>query len=368
MGAAVILLIALPFVRLVLEPPGDPVSGVVLALQPAVAVALVAYLFGLSLKPDIWGIRAYLAARRGRLRLVYQPKTAIGGNGNLVSFEALVRWDSRKPHPPDLWIPHIERGRFMRWFNLWVVDAALEQVAAWRREGRDLQVCVNLSPQFLADPSLPDRLLALTQKWELSPGALPLEITERALAEGGSAAETVERLAVMGFELFLDDFGIGYSSLRRLVTLPLVGVKVDRSFVMEMETSERSAAAVQSAVELGRSLGLTVCAEGVETVETWHRLRLLGVDVAQGYLIARPLSPPDAIEWFERTGGSYLPDRRDGEDRRRTPMSVEEVIARIGAERRRAERRHSARDALLERHRGMKLLETDDLPELSMAP
>ena len=366
MGAAVLLLIALPFVRLVLEPPHDFASGVVLALQPAVAAVLVGYLFGISLSPDIWGMRAYLATRRGRLRLVFQPKTAVGGAGKLTSFEALARWDSRTPRPPDMWIPHIERGLFMRWFNLWVVDAALAQLAAWRSEGRDLHVCVNLSPQLLGDPSLPDRLLALTDKWQLPASALPLEITERALAEGGSAAETVERLALMGFDLYLDDFGIGYSSLRRLVTLPLVGVKVDRSFVMEMETSERSAAAVQSAVELGRSLGLTVCAEGVETVETWHRLRLLGVDVAQGYLIARPLSPPDAIEWIERTGGSYVPDRRDGEDRRRTPLSVEEVIARIGAERRRGERRHSARDALLERHRGMKLLDTDDLSQVTV--
>ena len=363
------VLILLPFVRLVLEPPSELLPQVAIAIQPAIVVGLVAYLFGFSLKPAIWGVRARRAARRGNLRLVYQPKTALGGRGELLSVEALVRWDGPKPKPPDMWVPYVERGFWSKSFNLWVIDQALSQVADWRARGLDVQVCVNLSPQLLSDPSLPDEIVRRLCDRDLPPSAMPLEITERALAEGDHSIETVNRLAVLGIDLYLDDFGIGYSSLRRLVTLPLAGLKIDRSFVLELGENERAAAAVLSAVELGRSMHLTVCAEGIETAEVWHRLRLLGADVAQGYLIARPMPPDEMAAWIERTGGAFLPDRRDGEERRREYASREAVLEMLGYDRREGvERRHSARDLIRERRRSVQLLRTDDVAPGNVSP
>lgn len=335
-------------------------------VQPLLILALLAYLVGFSLKPALWGLRARAAARDGRLYLVYQPKTAVGVGGELRGFEALVRWGGRRPRPPDQWVPYVERGFWMRAFNLWVLEHAMAQARAWRDAGVATEVSVNLSPQLLADPDVPEIVLRLLARWDLPPQAISLEITERALVEGTCAPESVERLALAGVGLYLDDFGIGYSSLRRLVTLPLSGLKVDRSFVLELEENERAAAAVESAAQLGKALGLTVTAEGVETVEAWHRVRLLGVDVAQGYLIARPMPAAEVPGWIEDTGGVYLPDRRGGIDRREDHMTREAVLTAFGRDRRHGvERRHSARDALRARDRESKLLVTDDLPALS---
>jgi EAL domain-containing protein (putative c-di-GMP-specific phosphodiesterase class I) len=250
----------------------------------------------LILRSLIVGAQALRAAKRGEMFLAYQPKVNMA-TGRLDAVEALVRW--RHPRhgllPPDGWIGDVEISPFSTAFNLWVIDAAMKQANAWREEDRPVRVAVNLSPQCLDDPRLPGELHRLLRKWDLDSEAIELEVTERALETSG--ADAIELLAGVGIQLVLDDFGIGYSSLQRLVKLPLDGVKIDRSFVTGMVDNPRSTEVVRWAAELARGLGLTLAAEGVETRESWLALRALGVGSAQGYLIARPLSPEELNVW-----------------------------------------------------------------------
>lgn len=126
-------------------------------------------------------------------------------------------------------------------------------------------------------------------RWALPPSALQLEITEtKIIADFGRAREVLLQLRDLGVRISIDDFGTGYSSLAQLQQLPVDEIKIDRSFVMDMDTNANNAAIVRSTIELGRNLGLDVTAEGVETHETWQRLVELGCDYAQGYLLGRP--------------------------------------------------------------------------------
>jgi EAL domain-containing protein (putative c-di-GMP-specific phosphodiesterase class I) len=177
------------------------------------------------------------------------------------------------------------------------VDAALRQARAWRDEGRDVGVAVNLSARDLLDINLPDEVRDLLIKWRIDASRLELEVTESTLL---GAVETAElamfRLKGLGVRLALDDFGTGYSSLLYLRRFPFDKLKIDRSFVLSIERAADAAAIVHAVVSLGRGLGMKVTAEGVETAEQQLFLRAAGVHSMQGYRFGKPQAAQEIAE------------------------------------------------------------------------
>jgi EAL domain-containing protein (putative c-di-GMP-specific phosphodiesterase class I) len=171
-----------------------------------------------------------------------------------------------------------------------VLDEALRQVREWRDDGLDLSVAVNLSARSFLDAQLAAEIPPLLERWGIEAQMLELEITESMLMiDPGRAKATLDRLSSIGLSLSVDDFGTGYSSLANLKRLPVDGIKIDKSFVMDMAHDPSDAAIVRSTIDLAHNLGLRVVAEGVENQESWRRLREQGCDLAQGFHVSRPL-------------------------------------------------------------------------------
>jgi EAL domain-containing protein (putative c-di-GMP-specific phosphodiesterase class I) len=201
--------------------------------------------------------------------------------------------------PPDEFVRLAEDTGMMQPLTAFVLERALAQRHAWRRAGHDFPVSVNLSMRNLHDIGLPDEIAALLEKWRLEPGALELEITESSImADPQRAMEVTARLRAMGVGLVIDDFGTGYSSLAHLKQLPVHAIKIDRSFVIDMQADENDATIVRSAIDLAKNLGLKVVAEGVEDEITWARLSALGCDLVQGHYVCRPLPADQFDVWF----------------------------------------------------------------------
>jgi diguanylate cyclase (GGDEF)-like protein len=244
---------------------------------------------------------------RGELVLHYQPKLALREGGR-HGVEALVRWQ----HPqlgliaPEGFIGLAEQSDLITHLTHRVLDEALQQCRAWRDDGLDLRVSVNLSARSLLDSDLAALIGRLLDRWSLPSTALQVEITEsRLIADVPRALTTLEQLRRLGVAVAIDDFGTGFSSLQQLTRLPVDEIKIDKSFVLGMETSRSDEAIVRSTIELGRNLHLQVTAEGVETREALDRLDELGCDFAQGYHVGRPV-PADRcrrdLERFVRAG------------------------------------------------------------------
>lgn len=239
------------------------------------------------------------------LTLYYQPKVAIAER-RVIGMECLLRWE----HPehglisPDEFIPVAEHTGLVGALTRHVLDKAITQGVAWHRAGRTIGISVNLSPRNLVDPDLPDELAAMLAEAELPADFLTLEITETAMAnEVDPRADRplpgLKRLHELGVRLAVDDFGTGYSALSYLRNLPIQEVKIDKTFVLGMATEPADLAIVRAVVDLGRHLGITVVAEGVESETTLTLLREIGCEVAQGFFFARPL-PLEKIEaWLD---------------------------------------------------------------------
>ena len=239
----------------------------------------------------------------GELGVVYQPKVDVA-TGELRGVEALVRWQhpSRGLVLPASFVSHAEHTGLIRPLTMHVLDEALAQLAAWRRDGLVLNVAVNLSLRNLLDRGLPDDIAALLGKHGVAASSLDLELTESTImADPTRARAVLQTLSDMGVGLSIDDFGTGYSSLGSLQHLPVDEIKIDRSFVVSM-ARDKDATIVRSTIDLGRNLGLRVVAEGVEAEEVRAHLEALGCDLAQGYLFSRPLSGPELALWAREHG------------------------------------------------------------------
>ena len=228
---------------------------------------------------------------RGELVVHYQPKAPLQG-GTISSVEALVRWN----HPqlgrigPDGFIPFAEQTGVIKPLTEYVLETALAQCERWRREGLNVAVSVNVSTRNVLDHDLPSVVRALLDRFELPASVLELEITEsRIVADMRRARAALEELRGMGVRIAIDDFGTGFSSLSQLQQLPVDEIKIDKSFVTRMETDRNDAVLVRSIIELGRNLGLSVTAEGVESESIRRSLHKLGCDFAQGFHIGRPV-------------------------------------------------------------------------------
>ncbi|MFF6999283.1 putative bifunctional diguanylate cyclase/phosphodiesterase [Streptomyces sp. NPDC008313] len=255
--------------------------------------------------PDRLGLLGDLrrALDAGDVELHYQPKVRF--DGHVAGLEALVRWvhPERGKVPPDEFIAIAESSGLMPHLTEYVLETALAQVARWRAQGLFVPVAVNVSPRDVHTPGFAGSVAARLARHGVPPGSLQLEITEHVLLEDPQrAADTLAGLTGHGVKMSLDDFGTGYSSLVHLRRLPVSELKIDRSFVARLAVDTEDAEIVRCTVDLAHSLGLLVVAEGVEDDETWERLRDLGCDAVQGWLVAAAMPPDETTAWLRARG------------------------------------------------------------------
>ena len=230
---------------------------------------------------------------RGELTLAYQPCWDLQTDGRCLAVEALVRWHSptRGLVSPAEFVPLCERSGLVRELTAFVLGEALRQLRAWEDDGCVVNLAVNLSPSNLSEEDLPEQVAALLARHGIGADRLVFEITESAVIPDPTRAQRVlTRLVELGVDIAIDDFGTGWSSMSRLLELPLSALKVDRSFVADLPSGP-GAAIVSAATTLAHDLGLFVVVEGIETEEQLAAATRLGCDVAQGFLLSRPLAP-----------------------------------------------------------------------------
>jgi EAL domain-containing protein (putative c-di-GMP-specific phosphodiesterase class I) len=241
------------------------------------------------------------ALDRHEFVLAYQPKIECK-SGALAGFEALIRWQQSDN---ELVMP----DRFIRVAEVaGLIDAMTEQLfyqsIKWLSESfpdSDLKLSLNISAKSLVDIHQADNLYELCRQYQVAPERVVLELTESsAMVDSTLSLDLMTRFRVKGFQLSIDDFGTGFSSMVQLVRLPFSEIKIDKSFVMQAQQSQESRTVIKSIIDLGHSLGLLVTAEGVEDLDTLNYLNSLGCDLAQGYLIGHPMPGDAARSWAER--------------------------------------------------------------------
>jgi diguanylate cyclase (GGDEF)-like protein len=246
------------------------------------------------------------ALERDELVLHYQPKVRFADD-EIGGLEALVRWQ----HPergllsPAEFLPAAEQSGLIEPLTAWVLRRALADQAGWTALGQSWPVAVNVSARNLEAPGFPRFVAELLAEHGTAAGRLLLEVTETALAgDAEKAARAVVELAGLGIGVAVDDFGIGYTSLSQLRSVPVAEVKIDRMFVAELDSDPQNQAIVRSVIALAHGLGLRVTAEGVETQRVSAWLAAAGCDDAQGYLYARPEVWPHLLDLFLHPRGS----------------------------------------------------------------
>lgn len=252
-----------------------------------------------SNSPDKLSMMAELrdAINDNTLELYYQPKVDLGLQ-QIVGVEALLRWQHKERGfiPPDEFIPMAEQSGLIRRLTSWVISTALQQLERWHRQGIRLSMSINLSMHNLQDPDFPDELAGLFEQTYVPNHYVIFEITESVIMSNPDyVMDVLFKLGRMKVSFSIDDFGTGYSSLSTLKKLPVHELKVDKSFVMDMADDPDDEAIVHSIIDMARTLGLRVTAEGVESAAVTQQLLRLGCDEIQGYYISRPL-PADQLE------------------------------------------------------------------------
>ncbi len=230
------------------------------------------------------------ALDENQLRVYYQPKVNLK-SGDINSVEALVRWD----HPergllsPDVFVPLAEESGSIEQLTFYVLREALKQVKQWTDQGLEMTMAVNLSLSLLHNEHLPMQIRDVLKETGARPNQLLLEITESAIMSDPKRAMSVASLlAEDGIRLAIDDFGSGYSSLAYLKAFPVEEIKIDKSFVLNMNADKNDAHIVRTTIDLAHSLGLNVVAEGVENQMVWQRLYSLNCNSAQGFYLGMP--------------------------------------------------------------------------------
>jgi predicted signal transduction protein with EAL and GGDEF domain len=240
------------------------------------------------------------ALTNGELRLYVQPK-AEAVTGDVVGVEALARWQ----HPrhglimPDEFIPIAERNGLIAALTTEILRHAIGAATSWRTAGIPAAISVNLSPRGLVGTELAGQLATLLAQQRADPAMLTLELTESSMmTDPAGVAALMAELHQMGIRLSIDDFGTGYSSLSSLRSLPLDEIKIDKSFVLGLDTSSDDETIIRSIIDLGVNLGLDVVAEGVENDQVWRTLTRIGCTQIQGYYLTRPIPVDDFPAWL----------------------------------------------------------------------
>jgi EAL domain-containing protein (putative c-di-GMP-specific phosphodiesterase class I) len=256
---------------------------------------------------------------RDELILHYQPKIDLV-TGRTLGVEALIRWNhpSGKLLMPGQFMAEVECHELMVPITKWVINDALRTLRAWRDVGQDLTMAVNIGAHCLAQGAhLFETVDELIETWGIPADRLTFELTESALIDT-AVPGLMTRLEEMDEQLSIDDFGTGYSSLVYLQRLPVVELKVDRSFVTSLLTVPSDAVIVHSIIDLAHNLSVQVVAEGVEDEQTMNALVAYGCDAAQGYYFSRPLPALEMLDWFATS--PYGADRLPG-----TPIPLHPV-------------------------------------------
>ena len=255
-------------------------------------------------------LRQVLAA--GGLALHYQPKMHLDGSG-CAGVEALVRWNDPVLGyvPPDRFIALAEECGLIGAIDAWVLETACAQLAAWQHADVPVpSMSVNVSPLRFHSDDVPAHVRRLLTLHDLKPSALMLEVTERVmLSDDERTRVDLRTLHEMGVRLSVDDFGTGYSSLGYLKRLPVSELKLDKSFVNDLEREASDRALADAVIGIGQALGLQVVAEGVETPGQREWLARAGCAIAQGFLFTRALPAAELVDWLERERGSWSPRR-----------------------------------------------------------
>jgi diguanylate cyclase (GGDEF)-like protein/PAS domain S-box-containing protein len=245
------------------------------------------------------------AVEREEFALVYQPKYDLAKR-QITGAEALLRWKhpERGTVSPMEFIPVLEETGLIVQVGEWVLRRACEDLKAWQAAGLEVRpVAVNLSARQFRQPDLDERITSLVRAAGVAPALIELEITESQLMQDPDHAIRVMRsLCDAGMRIAIDDFGTGYSSLSYLTRFPVSSLKIDRSFVANVNDDPSAAAIVRTIIEMAHTLGFTVVAEGIETEAQAHYLRRRGCEQAQGYLFARPMPAGDLAGLLEKIG------------------------------------------------------------------
>lgn len=249
------------------------------------------------------------APGKAELLLHYQPKLDIAG-GQVRQAEALLRWQ----HPelgmvsPGEFIPLAERTGSIQLLTVWVIEEVLRQLREWAGRGLRVQVSLNISTEDLIDPQLPARVGKLLTEYQVPPEQLIFEITESGVMLNPEVAlQVLHGLRACGISLSVDDFGTGYSSLTQLKRMPVQELKIDQSFIRDLDDTSEDSVIVRSTIEMSHSLGLKVVAEGVEFERSLQLLGHWHCDTAQGYLISRPLAAKAFEAWMAQRNLSPQP-------------------------------------------------------------
>lgn len=247
-----------------------------------------------------------------QLALVYQPKIAAHSQGT-IGVEALLRWDHPELGliPPDEFIPLAERSGSIQRITRWVLRHALRELADRGPGATELTMAVNVSARDISDADFPALVTALLTEHGVPAPHLELEVTEGAVLDDlPRAIATLDRLSELGVRIAIDDYGTGFSSLAQLKQLPVDTLKIDKSFVLNLDSSPQDALIVRSTIELAHGLNLSVVAEGVESAQSARRLIGWGCDALQGYYYAKPLTPAQLDEWLATTPQTAAPQAR----------------------------------------------------------
>jgi len=239
------------------------------------------------------------ALEQDEFELVFQPKID-AASGQITAAEALLRWrhPQRGEIAPTVFVAIAERYGLVSRLGDWVIENACRQARVWADRGLHMRVAINLSAQHMRQRDLASRIASALARYRIDPTRLTCEITESLAMEHTQATQaTFAALGEAGVHLSIDDFGTGYSSLAYLRKLPASEIKIDRSFVMDLERSADARAIVDAVVKLAHALGKRVVAEGVETMRQRRILTELGCDELQGFLFAKPMSAQDLLAW-----------------------------------------------------------------------
>jgi diguanylate cyclase (GGDEF)-like protein len=250
--------------------------------------------YSLSLLTDL-----RTAVDSGQLQVYLQPKVRLA-DGQVIGAEALLRWQhpERGLIPPSQFVPFAEQSGFVRVLTTWMIEHTAQHAKELGALWPTFKFAVNLSARDLMDQDFASKVQGLASGSGMNLERLTLEITESSMMEDPERSlQNLQRLRQLGVKLSVDDFGTGYSSLAYLKRLPLDELKIDRSFVMQMQANAADVSIVRSTIDLAHNLGLSVVAEGIESAGVFRQLQQLGCDEGQGYRIARPMPAADFRAW-----------------------------------------------------------------------
>jgi len=236
------------------------------------------------------------------MELYFQPQLDLNTR-KVRGAEALLRWKHNKHGfiRPDRIIDLAIKSDLINDVSNWVIEQAIKACRQWHDAGMLLEVSINITVENLNDPQLQNNLALYLKKYNIEPHFIILEITENGMMTNpGRSVEVLKQLCDQGLRLSVDDFGTGFSSLSYLQRLPIHEVKIDKSFVINMDSNENNKTIVESVITLGHNLGLSVVAEGIETNKVLHGLKALNCNCGQGYLISKPMKHDDYKKWLEK--------------------------------------------------------------------